>query len=223
MPRKTKDKNVIKRLNALERENQKIDLKSKIKAKNESSFNTNTSTIPQFDILNAISKGTDDDEMVGSSIVLRSISYKMLLHSNSTDKSQLIRYAIVRIKGNTTFTSNGEKMFKDVNGDSKDYSATTEQEKFFLPINRDTMDVIDTNIVKLGAKNITYGDQYSCNQIVKGYKSYKGKKLNYTSNATPVDKYYFLMWSMASGMDTTSTSWAQAEVTGRVAFTYSDE
>jgi len=220
--RKKKD-SVDKRLKALERERQKIDIKSKVKTKNEISFNTNTSTIPNFDMLNIISRGTDDSQMIGSSIVLRSISWKFLLHSNTTNKAQIIRYAIIRLNTNTNFTNEGEKLFKDTSGNSKDYADCTEQEKFFLPLNRDTMDVVATDIVKLGAKNIDQTDQFNCNQIVSGYKKYKGIKLDYSANETPVVQYYFLMWSMLAGMDTSISSWGTTEVTGRVKFNFTDE
>lgn len=218
-----KKESVDKRLSALERERQKIDLKSKVKTKNEISFNTNTSTIPNFDMLNIISRGTDDSQMIGSSIVLRSISWKFLLHSNATNKAQIIRYAIVKLKTNTNFTNEGEKLFKDTSGDAKDYADCTEQERFFLPLNRDTMDVVATDIVKLGAKNIDQTDQFNCNQIVSGYKKYKGIKLDYSANQTPVTQYYFLMWSMLAGMDTTVSSWGSTEVTGRIKFNFTDE
>jgi len=174
-------------------------------------------------MLNIISRGTDDSQMIGSSIVLRSISWKFLLHSNTTNKAQIIRYAIIRLNTNTNFTNEGEKLFKDTSGNSKDYADCTEQEKFFLPLNRDTMDVVATDIVKLGAKNIDQTDQFNCNQIVSGYKKYKGIKLDYSANETPVVQYYFLMWSMLAGMDTSISSWGTTEVTGRVKFNFTDE
>lgn len=218
---KKKQMSNTKRIDMLEREVKKIDLKRKSTTKSEVAFNTNTTNIPIFELLNGISRGTGDNQMIGDTLFLRGINYKFLLHSNSTDKAQLIRFCI--IKSQNTITNVGEQFFINTDGDAVDFDTTTEQQKFVFSLNTRKYDVVLQKIVKLGAKNITYGNQFDCNQIVSDGKRYKGTKISYNTDAFPNHKYYLCMWSMLAGMDTSVTNWGITEVTGRVNFFYSDE
>ena len=85
------------------------------------------------------------------------------------------------------------------------------------------MDVLDHKLIKVGARNSTYTNQFDSNQVVKMYKEYKnGKKVHYLADQDPAERYYLVWWAILAGMDGSSSNQAQLEITGKTTFYYHD-
>ena len=94
----------------------------------------------------------------------------------------------------------------------KDYSSTSEQERFFLPINTKKQDVIFQQTVNVASKSGS--DQTRWNKIVSKYKRQKNKKEFINSvNGEMHTTSYLVAWGVTPAMDAASkchcrTNWS---------------
>lgn len=144
---------------------------------------------------------------------------KFLLH-NTTSNPCVVRCAIIRLKSGQTISSIGESLLTGSAQLGLDFSSASEYQRYYLPINTKRYDVIMQRTIKLGAKNSTYTEQFTCNKLIKGYKRFNNRK-EFTNNSSgSMDtNYYFVSWLVDSAMDTNTIT---VELTGETCFYYKD-
>lgn len=220
--KKSKTSGLEKRVSHLEAQQNNVETKRYIRSFDQSKQDTDTVNITNLTTLNLIGRGTGDNQMIGDSVTLKAIGYKLLLHNND-DKGVYVRVAIIRTKDNAGMTSTGPQFFKNTDGNFIDFSSASVTQKFYLPINTSRVDVIDHKLIQLGAKNSTYTNQFDCNKVCKFYKEYKnGRKIPFIADGNPSERYYLVYWSMLAGMDGSSTNKAEIELTGNTTVYYHD-
>ncbi len=219
--KKTKSQ-LEKRVSHLEAQQNKVETKRKLRTFDQVKWDTDATNLVNLYTMNLLARGTGDDQMIGDSVNLKALAYKVLLHNND-DKAVYVRMAIIRTKDVSGMDITGSEFFKKPDGDYINFANASVTQKFYLPINSDRCDVIDHRIVKLGSRNSTYTNQYESNQICKFYKEYKnGRRVGFISDGTPSEKYFFVFWGMLAGMDGSSTNKAEIEITGNTTFYYHD-
>lgn len=180
---------------------------------------TNSATLPVWTQINNLSQGDAANNIEGVSYALTGISMKFLLH-NTTSNPCVVRCAIIRLKSGQTISSIGESLLTGSAQLGLDFSSASEYQRYYLPINTKRYDVIMQRTIKLGAKNSTYTEQFTCNKLIKGYKRFNNRK-EFTNNSSgSMDtNYYFVSWLVDSAMDTNTIT---VELTGETCFYFKD-
>jgi hypothetical protein len=221
--KKSKTSGLEKRVSHLEAQQGKIETKRYLRTFDAIQWNSDTTNLVNLYTMNLMGRGTGDNQMIGDSVNLKALGYKVLLHNNEDDKAVYVRMAIIRTKDVSGMDVTGSQFFKKPDGDKLDFSDATVTQKFYLPINTDRCDVVDHKLIKLGARNTTYTNQFESNQIVKFYKEYKnGRRVGYIADGTPSEKYFLVFWGILAGMGGSTTNQAQIEITGNTTFYYHD-
>jgi|UniRef100_UPI0040472A70 hypothetical protein len=210
---------IDKRVKALEIDKSKEETKKRYTQFNEVIVNNSSATLPVWTPINQISQGDSANTVDGISYTLTGIAMKFLLHNN-TGTAGIVRLAIIRLKSGQTMTSIGENLFTGSNSLGLDFNSATEQQRYYLPINTKRYDVIMQRTIKIGALNSTYTDNFDANKLVKGYKSYKGRKeFTNTSSGGMDTNYYLVGWSVDTALDTNSFN---VELTGETTVYFKD-
>lgn len=220
--KKKKTNSLAKRISNLEAQQSKVETKRFCRNFDGSTFDSDVTNLVNLFSLNKIPRGTGDNNMIGDTVNLKAVGYKLLFHNND-DKAVYIRCAVVRTADDAGIDIAGTDFFKNLDGNALNFASATNTQKFYLPINTTRMDVLDHKLIKVGARNSTYTNQFDSNQVVKMYKEYKnGKKVHYLADQDPAERYYLVWWAILAGMDGSSTNQAELEITGKTTFYYHD-
>ena len=180
---------------------------------------TNNVTLQQFDQINTINQGDAANSVDGNSYALTGIGGKFLIH-NTTNRPVLMRVAVVRLKSGQTMTQGGESLFTGSAGLGLDFSSASENQKYYLPFNTKKYDIVYAKDVKVGGKNSGSTNDFTSNQIIKFYKSYKNKKEFINTSSGGMDtSYRLIMFPVDVGMDGNTLN---IEVTGQTTFYFKD-
>lgn len=210
--------NLNARLSSVESNMRAEETKKKFIQFNEVIVNNGVS-LPVWTLLNPLSQGDTASTIDGISYSLRGIAMKMYLHNNS-GVSGYVRLAILRLKSGQQLSTTGENLFTGGNQLGLSYTSATEQQRLYHPLNTKRYDVIMQRVVKIGAKNSTYTDNFDCNQIVKGYKRYKNRKEFINTDTGSMDtNYYLVAWAVDSALDFNTIT---VELSGETCFYYKD-
>lgn len=176
------------------------------------------SAIPLFKTINGVTRGTLNNQMIGSSIHQTGIALKYFVH-NVQALATYWRMAIVVCKNGNEITVNGEDIFLDHQDEGVDFNGSNDRQQLYLSLNRNKYTIIYDKIHKLGAKNSATTDNFTCNKMIKFYKSYKGKKVTFDSNGNPNERMYLLGWPIDANLDVNNLS---LEITGTSTYYYKD-
>lgn len=225
-------KSLSKEIKDIKNRISKVDVKRKVTSFDGNQGSAQLSTLSQncgiFNKINEMAIGTADDQIVGNSYVLRRIKMNFLLH-NTSDQAVIVRYCILRSK--EQLTNQGQNLFVDDFGNGLTYSTTVTgdpavpnmKDRFRLDFNTNKYDIITKGRVLLGANNTTvtnYQDQFRANNLLKKFKSYKGRKEYLNSSGVPDENYYLVMYAINASMNTILSN--VVEVTGNTEFEYTD-
>jgi len=144
----------------------------------ETPLYTNTNALSCLNQINGMLQADGANAIDGVSYSLTGIRMKFLLHNTSSNPT-LVRIAIIRLKSGQTISTTGESLFVGSASNGLDYASSTEQQRYYLPLNRNRYDVIFDKTVKVGAKNSTYTNNFTSNQMIDEYKRFKNKKRIY--------------------------------------------
>lgn len=180
---------------------------------------TNSLTLQQFDQINTINQGDAANSVDGNSYALTGIAGKFLIH-NTVNRATLLRVAVLRLKSGQTITSGGEGLFTGSAGLGLDFSSSSEPQKYYLPFNSKKYDIIYSRDIKVGGKNTGETNDFTSNQIIRFYKSYKNKKEHINTSSGSMDtSYRLVMFPVDVGMDFNTLG---LEITGQTVFYYKD-
>lgn len=198
-------------------------------------------TLPYIRALTDLSKGTSSNQRVGVQVHLRGIHQRRMYHNFSYSTSGgdtvsfagLIRECIVRVM-NKPATADLLKDFFVVNGNSIDFTAASEKQRYFAPIQTNDQDIIWERTTKLARRGHAVGTDADAqnmynNKIMSVYKK-QNRIIRYAQNATDTTteeakpEYFHLIWAINSNFDTSSDDNAtRVEVTDNIRVYYNDD
>lgn len=209
-----------------------IETKSKAKQVNEVIIGSDDAN-PRTTLLNDISKGSSDDQRIGTSVMVRGIKLRQLCHnikwtnslSEDVQNEVIVRQCIVRLRNSDTATHVKEFFIND--GDTYSFIVASEKERYYLPLNRRNVDVLWEKTSKLGRAS-GYTNNFNSNKLINKYIKHRRKLLFRTNSVedgdnTPVDEYYHYIWIMNCNMDTVDVdTQGKIELTQETTFYYKD-
>lgn len=180
--------------------------------------------------LTTISRNTESDGRIGNEVHCSGIKWRLLFHNRnnpnatgSVHKSLWVRMVLLQQR-NVDNTTVLEKFFRQ-GSTAIDFDASSETQKYYLPVDQTNRKTLYQTTFKLGLNNSNYTANYLTNKILKKYKSIN-KKIHYelpdVANSAS-NKIYTIIWIGNSDMDATATNNAgYCEMTGVFSNYYKD-
>lgn len=209
---------LIKRVRALESAHRAEETKKFYVQQSETPLYTNTNALSCLNQINGMTQTDAANGIDGVSYILTGIRMKFLIH-NTASNPALVRLAIIRLKSGQTLTTTGESLFVGSASNGLDYASATEQQRYYLTLNRNRYDIIMDKVIKVGAKNSTYTNNFNSNVLVEEYKRFNNRKEFMNSSGNPDTKYYIVGYAVDAAMDFNA---GNLELTGETTFYYKD-
>lgn len=214
-------RNIDKRLKNVEKETKNQEIKRFFSTIDEYTITTSQISGIQAWLINNLSNGTGNEQLIGRQYQLHGIGFRMLLHNTALNARALVRCCIIRTSSDQNLGgTNGTDFFLHSSGGSEtglDFINASSYQRYYLPINHRKYDVIYQKTFRLGP-NAVDGTPDG-NKLVSFFKKYKGKKETVDANSAPNNRYYFVIWAVDPSFDNLTFD---VEMTNRLAFYYKD-
>lgn len=214
-------RNIDKRLKNVEKEINTQEIKRFFSTIDEYGVTTSQISGIQAWLINNLSNGTGNEQLIGRQYQLTGLGFRMLCHNPATNARALVRCCIVRTSSDQTLGgSNGTDFFLHSSGGSEtglDFINASSYQRYYLPINHRKYDVVFQKTFQLGPN--TSDGTPDANKIVSFWKKYKNRKETVDSNSNPNSRYYFIIWAIDPTFDNLTFD---IEMTNRLKFYYKD-
>lgn len=185
-----------------------------------------------FNLLN-IAKGSSGNQRIGLQIRLIGFHHRKFFHNANygdpaVSKAGIVRECVLRIKNEVNNLQAEDHLFLK-NGNVTAFSLTNEKERFYLPLNTKTLDVIYERTHKLARKsNAIAGINYDNNKIVSTFKK-QSKTIKYlvdtpeSGEQVPNYQYIYMAWVCTADMDSSAGNDCRIEMSSSMRVFYKDQ
>lgn len=188
-----------------------------------------------FNLLN-ISKGSSGNQRIGLQLRLIGFHHRKFFHNaNYTladgtvqSKAGIVRECVIRIKNEVNNLQAENHLFLK-NGNVTAFSLTNEKERYYLPLNTKSLDVIYERTHKLARKsNAIAGINYDNNKIVSTFKK-QSKVIKYlvdtpdSGEQVPNYQYIYMAWVCTADMDSDASNYTDIELSSSMRVFYKDQ